>query len=245
MSEQKTIVEILNEAGVSKHVGGLKATLRVGNLCRLDENKRVLDVGSGIGITPSVLAKEYGCRVIGIDILPRMIDLGSRRAKKKGVADKVEFKLVDAHQMPFEDNYFDAAISEDAILIMDDKPGLLKECVRVTKPGGYVGLNCTIWMETPPQKMKEEADVYTELYDPGVWPKMLENAGLVDVVAEVNRVTVWSEIVQQFKWFGFPDFFLQFGKMVTASRPYVKKTSYTLKDAARYMGYGTFVGKKP
>jgi len=245
MSEQKSILDVLNEAGVTKHVGGLKATRRLGSLCRLDEKKIVLDVGSGIGISPCFLAKEFGSRVIGIDILENMVNISTQRAKKKHIDHKVEFKLADAHRMPFEDNYFDAAISEDAILIMKDKPAILKECARVTKPGGFVGLSCATWVKTPPQKMKEEASLFTEVYDADTWKSMMETAGLVDLVAEVNQVTPFGEFVEQFKWIGLRDFFSVFGKLVSAARPFMNKTSFSSKDIAEYVGYGTYIGKKP
>ena len=73
--------------GVTKHMGGLKATRELIELCHIDEGKYVLDVGCGIGITPCYLAKRYGCRVVGVDISQKMVDRSKERAKREGVED--------------------------------------------------------------------------------------------------------------------------------------------------------------
>jgi len=65
--------------GLTKHMGGLKATKELIELCRVNKDSWVLEVGCGVGITVCYIAKEYGCEVVAVDISEEMIE----RAKKE------------------------------------------------------------------------------------------------------------------------------------------------------------------
>jgi len=62
------------EMGFTKHLGGLKATRELIELCHTNKDKYVLDVGCGVGITACNIAKRYSCEVIGVDISEEMIE---------------------------------------------------------------------------------------------------------------------------------------------------------------------------
>jgi arsenite methyltransferase len=62
-------------------------------------------VGCGAGVTACYLAKRYGCRLVGVDISARIIERSRERAKKERVADRVEFRVADAQDLPFEDDF--------------------------------------------------------------------------------------------------------------------------------------------
>ncbi|MFQ6087717.1 MAG: class I SAM-dependent methyltransferase, partial [Candidatus Methanofastidiosia archaeon] len=115
-------------------------------------NSYVLDVGCGVGITACFIAKKHGCRVVGVDLSERMIDRANEGVKRKGVEDRVEFQVADAQKLPFADALLDVVISESVTSFTKDKGKTIREYVRVTKPGGYIGLNETTWMNTKPPK---------------------------------------------------------------------------------------------
>jgi len=123
--------------GLTKHLGGLRATEELIESCQIGEGKYVLDVGCGAGVTPCLIAKRYGCRVVGVDISEGMIERSKERAKREGVADRVDFRVADAQDLPFEDDLFDAVITESVTAFPEDKQRAVNEYVRVTKPGGY------------------------------------------------------------------------------------------------------------
>ena len=68
--------------GVTKHFGGLRATDELATLCHVGADKSVLVVGCGIGLTPCHLAKNYGCRVVGVDLSEKMIEWSRKRAAR-------------------------------------------------------------------------------------------------------------------------------------------------------------------
>ena len=43
--------------------------------------------------------------MVGIDILEKMVDSSKKRAEREGIAERVEFRLADAQNLPFEDDF--------------------------------------------------------------------------------------------------------------------------------------------
>jgi ubiquinone/menaquinone biosynthesis C-methylase UbiE len=114
MSSEKArdYFEFIANLGMTKHYGSMEATRTLVEMCRIGDGKYVLDVGSGVGATPCYLAKAADCRVMGVDLVDKMIEQSRERAKAEGVEDRVEFRVADARKLPFEDNLFDAVIME-------------------------------------------------------------------------------------------------------------------------------------
>src|SRR5512137_1728828 len=135
--------------GVTKHTGGFAATNELLALCHIGDAHKVLNVGCGIGVGPAYIARKYGCRVVGVDISDKMIEWSRRRAREERVEDKVEFRVADVLELPFEADRFDVVMVESVLIFVADKAQAIRECVRVTRPGGYVGLNEGLWMKQP------------------------------------------------------------------------------------------------
>jgi SAM-dependent methyltransferase len=106
VDEKQQFFDFAAEVGLTKHLGGLEASEELVKLCRIDSSSYVLDVGCGAGATPCFLAKEVGCRVVGVDILARMVERSRERARREGVTDLVEFRVADAQDLPFEDDLY-------------------------------------------------------------------------------------------------------------------------------------------
>ena len=149
MKNEPTFFDFAAEVGLTKHVGGVEATDALVELCHVGEDAYVLDVGCGAGVTPCYIAKKYGCRVVGVDISERMVERSRERANREKVADRVEFRVADAQDLPFEDALFDAVFTESVTSFPEDKQKAVNEYVRVTKPGGYIGLNESTWLKAP------------------------------------------------------------------------------------------------
>jgi len=147
---QLSYFELQAYVGTTKHMGGLETTKDLIELCHIGKGTYVLDVGCGVGATACYLARRYGCRVVGVDISEAMIARSNERAEGVSVADRVEFRVADTQDLPFEDALFDVVIGESVVTFIEDKQLVVSECVRVTRSGGYVGLNEELWTETPP-----------------------------------------------------------------------------------------------
>ena len=77
--------EFIADLGMTKHFGSMKATRELVELCRITHGHYVLDVGCGVGATPSYPAKKIGCRVMGVDLLEKMVEQSEERAKALGL----------------------------------------------------------------------------------------------------------------------------------------------------------------
>jgi SAM-dependent methyltransferase len=97
----------------------------------------VLEVGSGSGGPAVYLARERGCRVVGVDINEHGVRNANRLAAAGEVADRVQFHTVDAgRSLPFPDGSFDVVISNDAMCHIGDRLSVLRDWLRVLRPGG-------------------------------------------------------------------------------------------------------------
>jgi len=98
--------------------------------------ERILDVGCGDGNFSSLLKRACRAKeVYGIDISEK----GVESARKNGVK---AFQLdIDAEDLPFEDNYFDAIFAGEVIEHLFDTDHFLDEVHRVLKPEGILVLS--------------------------------------------------------------------------------------------------------
>jgi ubiquinone/menaquinone biosynthesis C-methylase UbiE len=104
--------------------------------------RRVLDVGCGTGGWLIGAAKTYPTMsLVGIDISQRMIKHAYTQAEAHQVGDRVEFYIMDAlDKLDFPAAFFDLVSLRLSISFVRtwDWPKLLRELLRVTRPGGVV-----------------------------------------------------------------------------------------------------------
>lgn len=95
-------------------------------------DRDVLEIACGGGIGLGYLARAAR-RVHGIDIDER--NLAHARQRYASTAN-VELSLLDAHRLPFADAAYDVIILFDSIYFLTDAHQVLREAVRVLRPGG-------------------------------------------------------------------------------------------------------------
>jgi sarcosine/dimethylglycine N-methyltransferase len=122
------------------HMRGLEATRELARLAGMKEEQHIIDLGCGIGGSARLLAAEFGCRVTGVDLVEEFIRTATELTRKAGLAGRVNFHAGNMLDMPFEDNYFDAAWSQHTLMNIEDKPRLLEQIRRVLRPNGRLAL---------------------------------------------------------------------------------------------------------
>lgn len=122
------------------HVMGRQATRILGERAGLTADRRVLDIGSGLGGPARTLAETFGCHVTGVDLSAEYAQTAAELSRQVGLDDKVVFRQADALALPFENDRFDAAFLLHLNMNIADKTALFQEALRVLKPGGRLAL---------------------------------------------------------------------------------------------------------
>lgn len=128
----------LEEASAVEAISEYKA--RSYEELRLESGSSVLDAGCGIGDDARELAKLVGSdgTVVGIDNSETMIGTARERAAD---APSVSFEVGEVTALDFEADSFDAARADRVFQHLDDPAAALAELLRVTRPGGRIGLS--------------------------------------------------------------------------------------------------------
>jgi SAM-dependent methyltransferase len=96
---------------------------------------RWLDVGCGTGaLTDAIMDVAWPGEVTGLDASEAFLEVARRKVPG------AHFEVGDATALPFPDQSFEAAVSSLLIAYLDDPAAALRELVRVTAPGGVVGV---------------------------------------------------------------------------------------------------------
>jgi SAM-dependent methyltransferase len=126
--------------------GNLQVRIRRLVLDHLDWDGRgqALDIGCGNGALAIEIAKQYPqSKVTGIDYWGRMWEYSKevceQNAQTEGVVNQTDFQKASASALPYEDEFFDVAVSNLVFHEVNDTRGkrdLVREALRVVKKGG-------------------------------------------------------------------------------------------------------------
>lgn len=85
---------------------------RIGELLSPTPGMEVLEIGAGWGAMAMHLAREFGCKVVGLTLSQEQYNEASRRAQEAGLSDRIEFRIQDYRDTP---GIFDRVVSVEMI----------------------------------------------------------------------------------------------------------------------------------
>lgn len=159
-------------------------------LTNINENSRVLDIGAGYGGAARYLAKTFGCNVVALNLSSVENERNREMNREQGLDHLIEVVDGSFEALPYPDASFDAVWSQDAILHSGDRPTVLREVVRVLKPGGEFVFTDPMQSDDCPtgvlQPILDRIHLET-LGSPGFYKKELESLGMEDLGYEDHR----------------------------------------------------------
>lgn len=178
----------------------------------------VLDIAGGTGEPSLTAAKRVapGGTVTYSDFVPEMLAVAQGHARDAGITN-MEFRQVDAEDIPFDDATFDRVVSRFGIMFPPDIQKALGEVRRVLKPGGQATF--VVWQSTAMNPWYEEVNGVLAKYgmltppppgmptpfrfgEAGTLPSELRTGGYEDVTENAHTVA-WT-------WPGPTDEYLDF-----------------------------------
>lgn len=245
-------LEIQAYLGTTKHMGGLRATEELAARTQIDSQSYVLDVGCGVGATACYLAQTFGCRVVGVDLQPGMIAHAEDRVRREGVGALVALRVADVQELPFEDRTYDVTLCESVLSFCEDKVRAVSELARVTRRGGYVGMNEEVWLQAPTPEMRSAARLLWGL-ESGVltaeaWTALLVEVGLQEVEVQSHAIDVRRES-SQLQRYHASDMWGMLRRTVSlyihskAFREYMRTRGSLPRGTFQYLGYALLVGR--
>ena len=96
----------------------------------------VLDLCTGTAGVAMQAARTHQCRVVGVDLSPKMLSRAQHNLSSNGLASQVTLVMGRAESLAFADDCFDAVCVTFLLRYVDDPESTMLEIIRVLKPGG-------------------------------------------------------------------------------------------------------------
>lgn len=164
--------------------------------------EKALDIGSGTGNYAIWLAKK-GLEVTAIDESREMITIAKKKAEKDNL--NIHLYLGKGESLPFSQNSFDLVVSVTTIEFVDNPAQVLREAIRVLKPGGRLVIGVLTkdspWGEFYQSKIKRDpnnvyakAHLFTEeeIYELLNTHYVLKKGLYIDPLEEFDEKEAWK-----------------------------------------------------
>jgi len=197
--------------------GAAPLSVRMIECAELEDARRALDIGTGIGDPGITAAKVVGDRgkVLAVDVDPDMIAIAKLRAKTQCV-NNIDFSVASIEDLEFGRNSFDAVLARWSLMFVDDLDSLLVKLRKAITPGGK--LVAATW--APPEDVPALSMAKKTIQDYFDLPQLAEDIPkaflLADIAATEQRFVsagfsrVSTELVPVIYEFPSPTAFIQY-----------------------------------
>jgi cyclopropane fatty-acyl-phospholipid synthase-like methyltransferase len=141
----------------------------------------VLDIGSGTGGPACYLAREFECRVLGVDVSAVGHAQAQARARDSGLDHLAQFCLGDIHTVALPLAGFDVVIGLDSWCHIPRRAALLQRCAELLRGGGRVAFYDHVVRQPLAEDQRQRfcaAWRFADLESPASYLQALEAVGL-------------------------------------------------------------------
>jgi SAM-dependent methyltransferase len=202
----------------------------------LEPGTRVLGLGAGTALTSIFLAREFDVSVVAADLWVDPTE-NRRRVREAGAEHLVLPLRVEAHDLPFADESFDAIVSVDAYHYFGTDDLYLSRCVRLLRPRGRIGIvvpGLVTELDEVPAHLRPywDPDLWT-LHSPQWWNRHWERSGRVEVERADLLPDGWTE------WLLWLEVCLEIGADADDTEARMLR-----EDAGRNLGFSRVVARR-
>ncbi len=155
----------------------------------LQPGEIVLDLGCGGGVDAIIASRLVGGtgQVYGLDMIPEMLELASENARVAG-ADNIAYLKGFIEDIPLPDASVNVVVSNCVINFSNDRPAVLREALRVLKPGGRFVVSDIVEFAAVPEEAREDLCIIA-----GTTNGMLSADGYLQLLEEVGFASATIE----------------------------------------------------
>ncbi|MFH2044872.1 MAG: class I SAM-dependent methyltransferase [Pseudomonadota bacterium] len=113
--------------------------LKLAESIHMKPNTTVLDVGCGTGVSAQALNKQYFCKVLGVDISAKMVEVGKRLCD----CEEIDLIVGDGESLSevVGNLIFDYVFYNASIFMFPDINQTIKEACKCLRPGGKIAFS--------------------------------------------------------------------------------------------------------
>lgn len=100
--------------------------------------KTILDIATGTADIAISASKIKNAKITGVDISPKMLEIGNQKIKKRNLTERITLELADAESLPYESNSFQAITAGFGVRNFENMKEGLKEMYRVLEINGTI-----------------------------------------------------------------------------------------------------------
>jgi len=225
----------------------LDKLLLLGDICRVGQGTRMLDLACGKGEMLCLFARDFGAAGVGIDIHAPFLADARTRATELGVERAVTFIEGDAGDPPGLGGPFDIVSCIGATRIGGGLPGTLELMGQWVAPSGRLLVGEVYWAEPPPPQVKQKHGTGQEFADLAGTLDRFEAAGVELVEMVLASPEDWDRYAAS-QWLNVSDWLVANPEDPEATEILeernISRRDY-LDNERRCLGWGVFVLRSP
>jgi len=121
----------------------------LGEALGLDASSCVLDMASGRAGPALILAREFGCHIVGVERAPEFVAAARERVAAAGLVDLIELVEQDAATFDAGREQWDAALCLGASFVWGNVRDAVEALLPSVRPGGHVAVGEPYWRALP------------------------------------------------------------------------------------------------
>jgi cyclopropane fatty-acyl-phospholipid synthase-like methyltransferase len=149
LTEWDLAVDNDTELTDQNHVGGVEFVRQLARAADITAKSNVLDLGCGLGGSARILALQFRCKVLGIDISPKRCREARRLTRRVGLEKNVKFRCLDFQTGPVPRGLFDVIWGQSAWVHVRDKRRFLQRWSCSLAPNGKIAVEDAFLFQPP------------------------------------------------------------------------------------------------